>query len=174
MRYRQSIEDENNVNFFRLGISNGTANWYFYDVYPTNVNSTWTNQMWDYPRLALSNNYLYLASNMFTPTTFARTVLLRISLDDLKAHGALTDNYFDDSTHGTFTPVQGATSTIYWGTHHTNSIFRIFSWDENSTTSNYYDRTVPTWSYSDGTINIARCPGPDKNNWCARTDDRVI
>ncbi len=172
--YRQGIADANGVNFFRLGRSNnGGATWIFYDVYPTDINSSWTNQWWDYPQLALGNNYLYVASNMFNSNDFfTRTVLLRLSLDDLKAGGAVSYNYIHDSEHFTFAPVQGATTTMYWGTHHSNSVFRIFSWNENSTSFNWYDKTISAWD--DTYRGSASCPGPDGYNWCYRTDDRVV
>ncbi|MCZ7394654.1 MAG: hypothetical protein ABOK23_01145 [Candidatus Methanoperedens sp.] len=172
--YRQGIQNANGVNYFRLGISNDKgATWVFYNVYPTNINSTWTNQWWDYPQLALSNNYLYIASNIFDQTdSFTRTITLRFPLDDLKNHASLSYNYISDNSHFTFAPAQGATSIMYWGTHHTNSVFRLYSWDESSTSANYYDRTITTWTTT--TKGSAICPGPDGYNWCARTDSRVL
>jgi hypothetical protein len=171
--YRQGVADANGVNRFRLGISNdNAASWYFYDLYPTNTYSGWTNQWWDYPHIALGNNYLYIASNMFNQFDFfTRTVLLRISLDQLKAHGALNYNYIGDSTHGTFTPVQGATTTMYWGTHNSVSSLRIYEWGENSSIYSWYDRAIPAWT--DTPRGGAHCAGPDGYNWCARTDDRL-
>ncbi len=172
--YRQGVADTNGVNFFRLGVSNDKgATWYFYNFYPTDVNNTWTNQWWDYPRLALSNNYLYIAPNMFDKSdTWTRTVLLRFPIDALKAHADFNFDYIPWTSNFNFAPVSGAASTMYWGTHQSTSTFRLFSWDESSTGFNFYDRTIPAWTYQPN-VNYS-CPGPDGYNWCARSDERVI
>lgn len=171
--YRQGVSDANGVNFFRLGISNDKgASWFFYNVKPTNINRAWTNQWWDYPRLALSNNYLYIASNMFNNAdSWTRTVILAFPLDALKNHTRFSFGYYASTTNFNFAPVQGATTTIYWGTHNTNDNFRVFSWKEGETRLNFYDRAIPVWTLASGAYS---CPGPDGRNWCARSDSRVL
>jgi len=171
--YRQGVSDANGVNFFKLGISNDNgATWFFYDYYPSNVNDTWTNQWWDYPYITLSDNYLYISSNMFnSASSWTRSVIVRFPLDQLRDHAGLSFDYVDWNDNFNFALVQGAKTTMYWGTHNTNSNFRLFSWNETSGKFSYYDRSIPVWT--DTYRNTAHCPSPDGYNWCARTDDRV-
>jgi hypothetical protein len=165
--YRQGIKNASNVNRFRLGVStNGGATWCFWNWYPTNFNSSWTNQWWDYPHLALSNDYLYFTSNMFA-SSYTRSVLGRASLDTLRSCGSLSFTYWT-TTGGTWTPVQGARETMYLGRTSTSSTFSVWAQPESSTTLSGYNRTIPSWT-TGGMI----CTLPNGNNPCARSDNRV-
>jgi|GEM_PF-2490068 len=171
--YRQGVANATTgVNRIRLGISNdNAASWYFYDFYPTIINSSWTNQWWDYPYLSLGTNYLYIATNMFNSgNSWTRSVIMRFPLDDLRDHVGFSYNYVDWNSNFNFALVQGATDTMYWGTHISTSSLRIFEWGETSSYT-WYDRAVPAWMETPR--GWAHCAGPDGYNWCARTDDRI-
>jgi F5/8 type C domain len=177
--YRQGIETANGQNRFRLGVSADALNWWFYNISPKDFNSQWTNQSWDYPQLALSNKYLYISSNVFKPDgSFLRTVISRWSLDDLgNAATNVSFNYYDDETVFTFTPVQGATDTMYWAAHLSNSRMRIYEWPEilssNNASVRAFDRDIPAWT-TDSRGAMSCNNGPDGKDWCGRADTRIL
>jgi hypothetical protein len=164
-------------NHIVIGTSHDAQHWRLFTFKPRDINGTWTNQMSDYPYLALSNKYLYTSMNMFGPGGhFVRSILLRVSLDDLARGVAPSFSYYNDprDTAGnlfTFTPVQGATNTMYWAVHLSNDAMRIYQWNEASNIVKTFDRSVPPWAFllrGDGD-----CPGPDKINWCARAMSKI-
>jgi hypothetical protein len=175
--YLQGIEDATTgENRIRIGISHDTANWFFYTIKPADIDSRWTHQMSDYPYLALGNKYLYISMNMFGIEDFVRSVVLRISLDDLASGVAPSFSYYNDPSDATqslfnFTPVQGATDTMYWAVHVSNNHMRIYQWNESTAVVRTFDREVPAWSFM--TRGQGDCPGPDDINWCGRAMSKI-
>jgi hypothetical protein len=178
--YRQAVRDSNGENYFRLAISRDTLSWWYYDIRPTLFSSTWNNQWWDYPHLALSNNYLFLTSNVFNGlsgmTSPTRAVLAKVSLDDLSNARTIFFLYlehpFESQGRRTVTPVQGATNTMYFGTHLSNDRMRIYKWPESSNIIFWYDRNIPAWTPS--ARGSMHCAGPDGYNSCAFSDNRIL
>jgi F5/8 type C domain-containing protein len=172
--YRLGTFDTNGENRFRLGISTDTSNWLFYNVSPTNFNSTWTHQFWDYPQLALTSGHLYITSNMFDQSgKLLRTIISRWSLQDLaNGQSSISFSYYSDKSVFNFTPVQGATDTMYWAAHLSNSRMRIYQWSDMQAAINSYDRDIPAWT-SSSDVSMS-CKGPDSNDWCGRADSRVL
>ncbi|MBK8049537.1 MAG: hypothetical protein IPK16_21930 [Anaerolineales bacterium] len=163
------------VNRFRLGLStNGGASFCYYDVAPTNTNSAWTNQWWDYPHLQLGADYLYIATNMFNATLRGHAhCVLRFPLDSLKDCAGFGYNYYSTSSWFTFVPVQGADHIMYFAsngpsTSPFNSRIIIWKWAENSTSLSWVTRTVAAW-----TTSAATC-GSSSGNWAGRTDTRLL
>jgi len=172
--YRLGTFGSNGENRFRLGISSDTSNWLFYNISPRNFNGTWSHQFWDYPQLALSNKYLYITSNMFDQSgKLLRTIISRWSLQDLSVgQSNISFSYYSDKSLFNFTPVQGATDTMYWASHVSNSRMRIFRWSDTQSAITSYDRGIPAWtSSSDVTMS---CKGPDSHDWCGRADSRIL
>lgn len=170
--YRQGSRNASGVNKIRIGVStNGGSSYCFWNWTPTQFNSGWTNQWWDYPHLALSNDFLYFTSNMFnnasTPS-MTRSVLARASLDTLRACGSLSWTYWTQTSGRTWTPVQGATETMYVGRTTSTSSFTVWKQPESTTTLTSYTRSVPSW-----TSGAQSCSLPNGNNPCARSDNRV-
>lgn len=178
--YRQAVKDSNGENYFRLAISRDTLTWWYYDIRPTLFSSAWNNQWWDYPHLALSNNYLFLTSNVFNGlsgmTSPSRAILAKVSLDDLANARTIFFLYlehpFESQGRRTVTPVQGATDTMYFGTHLSNDMMRIYKWPETSGTIFWYDVNIPAWTPS--ARGSMHCAGPDGFNSCAFSDNRVL
>jgi hypothetical protein len=175
--YRQGADEPE--NHLSLGISSDTFNWRFYTFMPSNIDESWAGQFSDYPSLALSQKYLYISMNMFTESGFLRPVILRISLDDLanpSGLGPIYEYYIDQTlprTSHTFTPVQGANNTMYWGVHLSTASMRLYQWDDSlpSASVRSFDRDIPAWSLlvrGDG-----HCEGPDNNNWCGRGQSKI-
>jgi len=168
----QYVNDANR-NTLRLATARGSNlasnSWYWYDFTPDGVNSSWTKQWFDYPDLALSNNYLYITSNMFMINGgWTRSVVLRLSLDQLAAGAGLNYNYYESTTHGSLKCTQGARDIMYFGAHNSLSSVRVFSWPEATTSVSWNDVNISSWS--DAT-RVA--PGPDGRDWCGRADGRI-
>jgi hypothetical protein len=162
-------------NHMVIGISHDAVNWQFYKFKPRDINADWSNIWADYPNLATSDNYLYVTTNLFSGEDFLRSITMRISLNDLAQGLAPSFSYYNDpkdvqQAPFTFTPVQGANKTMYWASHVSNNVIRIYEWKEGSNNVKTYDRQIPAWSTMNGE---SSCPGPDKINWCARADSRI-
>ena len=165
-----------NRNTLRLAISKGLDSfqnnrWYWYDFSPDSVNSEWTSQWFDFPDLALSRNFLYITSNMFNlgeSGGFTRSVILRISLDQLSAGAGLNYNYFQTSDNFSLRCTQGAQDTMYFGSHNSTTQIRVFSWPESAGGPVQNDVDLTPWSQTGYTA-----PGPDGRDWLGRTDGRI-
>jgi hypothetical protein len=127
----------------------------------------------DYPKITLSNNYVYLTWNDYPPNSgFKESGLARFPLDSLTTCGGVNYNYLTRNTEFTFALAQQPTTkdNFYWvsdwfldGTTSGSNI-RIFQWAENSNT--YFFNTVGINPYAFGTV---ACGSP---NWCSRLDPR--
>lgn len=151
----------------------GPAGWIYYDFLPSGLGGPATGEWFDYPHMALSNNYLYVATNVFTTTTnvWTRTVMVRLNLDELNAGGVINFNYLSWTNNFNFTPAQGAKDTLYWATHQTTSSIRIFKWPETGSIT-FVDKTIPAWTSTNR--NTSSCPTSDGQDWCLRTDHRIL
>jgi hypothetical protein len=167
--FRQGVPDAGGVNSIKVSVStDGAANFCTYTFSPTNLNASWTTQWFDYPHLSLSNDFLYIATNMFNAAdVFQRSLMIRMPLDELSTCAAFT--YSWKTGTGTWTPVDGATDNMYWAQHINNTTLRVFKWPESSTTSTYKDVTVPAWS-----TNAISCITTDGYDACARSDNRIL
>lgn len=183
--YRQGSADINGENSFRLSISKDAVNWIWYDFQPKDVDSKWTNRWFDYPHLALSQNSLWITSNMFdnsSPPKFKGAAALEMPLDALSTGAGFTYNVYPVGDFSP-TPVQGASDTMYIGAHASNVDFTIYSIKERSGTYTQFYRYIDGYNvgYPQGTGETAAdaaghvmsCPGPDGYNWCSRSDDRI-
>ena len=68
LQYRQAA----GTNTLRVAV-NRTANmanngWYWWDFKPVRVNSAWVNEWFDFNHAALSDNFLYVGSNVWRVT----------------------------------------------------------------------------------------------------------
>ncbi len=167
---------DSSTNTLRLAIAKGASalasgTLYYYDLTPQMVGLP-TGRWFDYPHLTLSNNYLYVTANVFTISgnSWTNTVIMRLPLDTLSAHTALTLDYYVTSDHFNFTATQGATTRIYWGSQSLTSWqIRLYQWDEGSPTVSWTDVTISSYPLS-----TPSCPGPDGRDWCGRSDDRIL
>jgi hypothetical protein len=173
--YRQGKQTPNMENIFRLGVSFDTSNWWFYNVRPMDLNRTWTNQSFDYPHLALGNQYLYISTNIVTESERSTPIILRLSLEDLRNIRNTEFSYYQEGSinSDTFTPVQGASNTMYWALHRSNNQIRLYQWNESlpSPDVEYIDKHIPAWSRLDkGEGDCSTFNGED---WCGRADDSI-
>lgn len=156
----------------RSGIS--SAGWITYDLDPAALGGPATGEWLDYPDMALSNDFLWIATNVFSTSTntFTRSIVVRIPLDQLLAGGAVNMTYFSQSTVGTLKLVQGAKDVMYFASHLTTSSMRIFIWREVVGAPVSVDRTITSW------ISTGRgghhCTTSTGVNWCGRSDERIL
>ena len=104
---------------------------------------------------------------------YATSVIWRIPLvpvDPADCPSRAFDFFVATST--TFTQVEGATDTMYWGTHINNASIRIYQWAEADSMPSSTDVNVSMWQMPNP--GSAVCPGPDGLNWCGRTDGRIL
>lgn len=165
----------NGGNTLRLAVKKGRTlnndDWDIWDLTPKSLNSAWTNQWLDYNHASVSDNFLYIGTNVFsTSDVFQRCVIIRIPLDKLKTGTGITYNLFETRTEFSLRCVQGAKKTMYFASHTSaNNVIRVFSWPENSLTVKRTDVMITPWS--GGNTYVAKCP--DGSNWLGRTDYRI-
>ena len=130
--------DDGNTNAQRIAIADSqddVANntWYMYDFRPGNFGWASTGFFLDFPDLAMSDNYLYYTTNVFTVPgdVYSGAVIVRIALDDLFDGGTIQYEYIT-TTLGGWRMTQGATTTMYFGQHISTSRIRLYEWDEGS------------------------------------------
>jgi hypothetical protein len=171
--YRQGIENSaTGENRFLLGVSKDASTWVFYSITPTVFNSSWKNVWFDYPHITLSNNNLWITSNMFNQAgQFVRTVISSWNLSELSAGTTVHFQYFFETQEFNFTPVQGATNTMYWAVHHSNAQMKLYKWPETSSSISTSLVNIPAWNY--GNRGTMICTTPNQFNWCARSDSRI-
>jgi len=92
-------------------------------------------------------------------------------LADLAAGSTANFQYYFETQEFNFTPVQGATGTMYWAVHHSNAQMKLYKWPESSSTISSALVDVPAWTF--GFKGAMICTSPDHLNWCARSDSRI-
>jgi hypothetical protein len=200
---------DNTTNTQRLCVARSQTdllsnNWSnsFYDFTPATFGFTTppagANGFWlDFPDMAVSDNFLYLTSNVFPrvlpnpsnpcagtcPTqacpaacapggcsnlcSSVGAVIWRMSLNDLAANVDTLNLLAYSDTHSTYRLTQGARGTMYWGSHNTNAQIRIYRWPENGNVA--FDN-VNHSAYNVGSFAAA---SPDGNDFSAASDSRI-
>lgn len=167
---QQYIED-GTTGVQRINVDRGADGVFdcHYDITPQLLG--FPNQNWlDYPDLALSDTHLFQASNVFsTPSdTFTGAVVARYALAEMSNCLNAGIFYYSDLSFGSFRLSRGATNTMYFASHISNSSLRIWSWPNVSTAPASVDRTITTWAND-----TRACPGPDGNDACGFIDARL-
>jgi len=179
--YRQGSDTPE--NHLSIGVSQDTYSWRFYTFTASDIDATLKNAFSDYPTLALSDTYLYISMNLKTQTGLY-PIMMRILLDDLadpSGIGPLYDYYADKTLPGnshTFTPVQGAKDTMYWGIHLSTSVMRLYEWSDSlpSQSIKSFDRDVPAWTLLKRSSGHCPVPGGEEGgagDWCVRGQSKI-
>jgi hypothetical protein len=170
--FLQYVEDGDG-NTVRVAVAKGndiaTQQWQFYDFSPQGIGG-WNEEWFDYPDLAVSDDFLYVTTNTFStpPYSFTRAVILRLPLAELSAYQPLNFDYFETNQGFSFRPTQGATGTMYFGSNVSTNSVRVYTWPESSNTISVDDVAVQVWN------NVTRvAPGPDGRDWLGRVDQRI-
>jgi len=100
----------------------------------------------DYPHIAVSNNYLYLTwNNLTSGSSWTAAVIRRYNVSQLSNCVTASFNqinYTGSDGQRILTPVENATTTMYFGLNRSANTFRIIRWPESSTSATQFDRTL--------------------------------
>jgi hypothetical protein len=187
--YRQGkVDPDTQENKVRIGVSNDTITWTMYDITPSTINPSYKGHKFDYPSLAVGQNYVYVTTDKMhqekigvdsIPITRTTAIVLRLSLDDMQNAEAARYSYYASLNKFTFTPVQGTLKKMYWATHVSNEKMRIYEWDENLPWNKIkiFDVNIPPFNQLG--IGDAKCGekrhelAPRNGNWCGQADSRI-
>jgi hypothetical protein len=165
----------NGTNTLRIAVKEGhldtAANWRFWDLKPAQIDSAWAGEWFDYNHAALSNNFLYVGTNVFRASNdqWTRSVIFRISLESLTGTGSLDLDRFVSTDNFSLRCAQGATDVMYFVSHNSTAQFRFFEWPENSANVTSTDINITAWDPGD-----MSAPGPGTTaNWLSRCDYRI-
>ena len=166
----QYRKDANGNNAERLvaatgsaGLTSGTFRWW--DFTPQQLGDP-SGVEYDQPKLAFSNNFLYMEVTRYGLPT-VKSVVLRIGLDQLTGTGSVSYNIARPTL---FSPglVQGATTTMYYAAHQSTSQLVIYSWPESIGVSGITATTVNHTAYPAASPYLCPRTGVPSSDWCAR------
>ena len=166
--------EANGTNTLRVAVKRGATlgnnAWHWYDLKPDQVNSSWSNEWFDYNHAAISDNFVYVGTNAFDATNngFTRSLVMRLPLDELARAEPFSFNYFHTNQNGSLRCTQGASDTMYFASHNTLAQIRLFEWPENSTQLSVYDIDVTQFA-----AGAYSAPANGGGDWLSRTDPRI-
>lgn len=176
--------DANGNNAIGLAVLHGAAAlasnpvaYDFYDGLTPQLAGFALGESFDYPQIALGNNYLYISANVFKnglTGPFDGDVVMRLPLDSLAGAGGLAlDIYGLGGGYFNATFAQGATGTMYFAAQADTATLRVYQWAELAAAPVATD--VPHTAYPAPLSNYANytCPVNGTQDWCGRLDDRV-
>lgn len=175
-----------------LKIANSTGSSLFGSWCYYNIDATWfgygaaTDAGIDYNDMAISKNYVYIASNIFPAAGGQLSGILRLPIDPMLTCAGYGYSRWTDTTHFTFKLVQGAHTTMYWGSNWANAggwtcggcsngnAFRVYTWPETGGIS-WRDQWFPGFVFftRNSGQNCGSASGTVKN-WCQFADSRVL
>jgi hypothetical protein len=174
LEYNTTTPPGTTYNLFRIAVARPAdavkGTWYYYDI--DSLDNTW----WNYPDVALSNDYLWVIVNRvpYGSSTIDDAYVFKIPLDILMTYSPLTYSVWDLGGGGIYNyslrMARGARDTMYLASHNTTSQIRIFSNAENSGILNYTNVNLSATWYNSPTHN---CTSPDGQNLCGADDGRV-
>jgi hypothetical protein len=124
-----------------------TGGWYWWDIAPTTLDGTWTNQWFDYPDAAVTDENLFVTFDVFdTSDNRKRAAVMRFPLDTIASVGILGFDSWASTDNGSLRLTRGAGNSMYWASHNTLGQIREFSWVDGQGTINWWDINVEHWS----------------------------
>lgn len=157
-----------------------TTGWCSYSINPSIAGRPLTD-VFDYNDISIGTNYLYITSNLFDPNTFSGTAVIRLNLDDMTACVGARNAAFVRTDLFTLKPAQGLSDVMYAASDAPNGLtgntLRVISWDDASGTITTTDKSILPFTYMfAGPTTGGNCASADGivNNWCQRTDSRVL
>lgn len=175
-------DEDSKENVLRVAVSQGhdidRKIWRFYDLNPRTVGG-WNNHYFDFSNLTLGKNYLYVTTNLIAiedqiaiepiQQSPERGVVIRLPLDQLAKHQALSFRFFSTGGVVELKATEGANITMYWGAHifpSTGNAIRVYSWPEESNTVTFRDSKVGSW-------NPVSDEDDDHKIWLGRIDTAI-
>lgn len=153
--------------------------WCYYNWAPASFGLP-SNYVFDYNHMAVSTNFVYVSTNVYTNTgASAGSLVFRTPIDAQTGCAGFSYSWVYRGSEFANAFVQAAGDTMYWGTNWTTdltlgSTFRILRWDDNSGSYSWYDRAIDAFTFM--FVNSGQnCGSADGVvlNWCQRTDSRM-
>ena len=145
--------------------------WTYWDFKASDFTGIDPGWMVDYPQVAASSNYLYLtmALGPITSASPSASAIVRISLDQLvQGTRPLTFQTYVSPLGNAIAPVQGATTTMYFGQNISSTQTNLYSWPE----SGQVDKATIAHTSVPSARGTA-CMSPGGKNVCGRIDGRI-
>ncbi len=172
------VGENSNTNVLRLSIIRGgdlaTSIMYSFELQPPQFKSHWSGEWFDYNHAALSNNFLYIGTNVFTVSEglWTRSIVMKIPLDQLAMKDEIDIEFVNTEYNGSLRCTQGATDTMHIVSHNPNQQqIRIYSWPEGLPPDQKlvaHDVDIQLWKRGNYVAE-----GPDGRNWLGRCDGRI-
>ncbi len=174
--YLQYVRNDGaNTNGVRIAVAHGQADlatntWQIHDFTPADFGFPLGNWL-DFPHLQVSSNYLYFTSNVFTVASnaFVGAVIGRIPLSALDGNTGFTLDTFVTGSFGSIAAVNGAASTMYFGSVVGTNTVKVLTWPEAPAAPTVTDVT----GLASTTLGTYACTGPDALNPCTRANPRM-
>ncbi|WP_051062500.1 hypothetical protein [Ilumatobacter nonamiensis] len=163
-------------NIVRIAVSSTGApgTWTWWDTRPTDVDPAWDDVWFDYPDLVETDDKLAVSFNVFgvADDRWRRAVVLRFSLDELKARGAIGREAWSTDRIGSLRFAKGAgADAVFAGHDPTQFAVVVFSWADSAADAAAVQPTsVPVRAWNQGPYLAA---SPDGGRWLDRLDDRI-
>ncbi len=126
-------------------------------------------QFLDFPDLAISAQFLYVTTNVFTPSgQSAGAAVVRIPIAEIDG-GQPSAEPFLSTDLNSIRVAQNCGDTAFFATHVDTSTLRVFSWDANQSTPTSTDVGVARWIFGQG----YQSRTPDGERWLDRIDPRI-
>ncbi len=180
--------EDGTTNTDRIAVAHGYelrpdlawTEWTYYDFNPQHFGYP-TNRWFDYPRMAVTDNFLYVTSVVSDiPDGYRRgSATWRIPLSELAAGGGINASGYPLDEHHLM-PTLGPTDRMYFGTHIDNSSLRLFTWLDSSSSWSTSTLTHDAYPSSDRfkhdcpTTEPGDLPGDPPINICRWSDDRIL
>ncbi len=164
--------EQGGANILRIAVSRIglTGSWRWWDLAPSDLDPSWTGVWFDYPDVGLTDEHLWLTSNVFDAhDRWVRAVVVRHPIAALGHSGPLPRQHWSTTTAGSLRCVAGAQDTMWFGsTDSWSRAVRVFAWPDASTSVTEWSVPVSPWARRGIDSN-----GPGGAPWLSRCDDRV-
>ncbi len=160
-------------NLVRIAVSASgkPGSWTWWDTRPTDIDDSWTGTWLDYPDMAESRDNLLLSFNLFSTASdrWQRAVVLRLSLDELKARKQITRTAWSTTRFGSLRFARGMDDTaVFSSLSYSAPSLELFRWPDSQDLVSQVSVTVTPWSDS------SYASGSDPSSaWMRRLDDRI-
>ena len=162
---------KNGANTLRVAARRPSqAQWHYWDFRPKFIVSNWDNRWFDYNAAALTNQFLYITSNVYdTQDRWKAAVILKIQLSRLASGDPIGFSFWYTDQVGSLRPTLGAKDRMYFGGHLGAKRLRLIVWEDSRGAVEIHDLEHHVYN-GDG---LYAAPGPDGRNWLGRCDDRI-
>lgn len=130
----------------------------------------------DQPKIAATREHLFLGFNIYAADdTYEASYVVRLASDDLAA-GRPGDpravKVATTESPGSVAFTAGATDTMYWASHLSQSALRVWKWPDDSEEPDGRTEVIH-YAHARGLHDCRRTVTPTAPNWCGRSDARV-